>query len=73
MIYSPIVDLGNIDRVPITLVHTIEDAACSIEAAEWHYTQIKSPDKFIRMEGGGSLSHYKFAWASWDGLVERMV
>ena len=70
MIYSPIVDLGNIDRVPVTLVHALDDAGCSIEAAEWHYSQIRSPDTFIRMEIG---AHIVFGWAFWDSLTERMV
>ena len=70
VLYSTPIELSNIDRVPVTLVHTMDDESCPMEMAEWHLSEIRSPDKFIRFERG---SHYKFGYASWDGLVERMV
>jgi len=50
---TPLIDLGKIDRVPVSFVVSQSDGICPVEQAEWYYNMIKSPDKYIRFERGG--------------------
>ena len=69
-IYSTPVNLSNIDRVPVSIVHAIQDESCDPTMIEWTYAQMQQEEKFIRFEHGG---HTKFALASSDDYVQRMV
>ena len=64
------VDLGNIDRVPVSLVVPVADEICSPDMAEWHYTQIQSEQKYIRFEHGG---HSIFSYQNSADLMNRLV
>ena len=52
---TPLVDLGNIDRVPVSIVMPISDQACSTEMTEMVYTQLGTKEKYIRWEHGTHL------------------
>ena len=69
-IYSTPVNLGNIDRVPVSIVHAIQDESCDPTMIEWTYAQMQQEEKFIRFEHGG---HTLFALASSDDYVQRIV
>ena len=64
------IDLGNIDRVPVSIVHSLDDSRCSTEMAEWFYAQIKSDDKYIRFEMG---DHYLFSYPALSPWMDRLV
>ena len=40
-IYSTPVNLSNIDRVPVSIVHPISDETCDVESIEWTYAQMQ--------------------------------
>ena len=69
-LYSTPVNLSNIDRVPVSIVHPIQDEICDTTMIEWTYAQMQQQEKYLRFEHGG---HLKFALASNDGYVQRMV
>ena len=67
---TPLIDLGNIDRVPVTIVIGADDDVCPVEYAEWHYNMMTTPEKYIRFEIGG---HGIFALNTHERFVDRMV
>ena len=67
---TPIVDLAIIDRVPITLVLPTADTLCEFPLFEKHFTQIKSPQTYLRFEKGG---HVYPAGHKSKEFIQRMV
>ena len=67
---SPLVELSKIDRVPVSMVISMEDDICPVSLSEWHFNQIRSKDKFIRFERGG---HTVYSWRTYEGFITRMV
>ena len=64
--YSTPIDLSKIDRVPVSIVHPMEDEVCDLTMTEWAYAQMQQQEKYLRFEHGG---HLKFATASSDDYV----
>ena len=69
-IYTTPVNLSNIDRVPVSIVHPLSDELCDPTMIEWTYAQMQQQEKFIRFEHGG---HLLFALQASDDLVLNMV
>ena len=67
---TPLVDLRNIDRVPVSLVHPVFDRLCPVPLAEYTYSQIASYEKYMRYEHG---NHLIFGLAATKDAVDRMV
>ena len=67
---TPLVELKNIDRVPVSLVHPVFDRKCPIPQAEYIYSQIASQEKYMRFEHG---NHMIFAFYATQDYVDRMV
>ena len=68
--HSTTIELSNIDRVPVSLIHAISDETVDVTGAEWTYVQIQSKDKHIRFEHGG---HMLFAYETKSSFTDRMV
>ena len=67
---SPLVDLGKIDRVPVSLIVMLEDTTCPPHQAEFLYDQIGAPGKRINIEGG---SHTTTFWWNAPVAIDRIV
>ena len=65
---SPLVDLSAIDRIPVTMIHPIDDAECPTEFAEYIYSQLSSEKEFSVMRG----DHYAPFYGT-DGLVGKVL
>lgn len=63
-------DLGKIDRVPVSMVVPVSDTTCAVPFSEWVFEEIRSPEKFIRFERG---DHGLPSWKSTPAFIERMV
>ena len=68
--YTEPVDLTKIDRVPVSIVHSVSDETCDPVMIEWTYAQVQSPDKHIRFEHGG---HSLYNYETKSSFVDRMV
>ena len=69
-IYTPIIDYANIDRVPVTHIHPIEDTICDPVMAEYHFTQLGTKEKYLSWEKGGHVIFYTNVY---DDKVTRIV
>lgn len=69
-IYTPIVDYANIDRVPVTHIHPIEDTLCDPVIAEYQFAQLGTKEKYLSWEKGGHISFYI---EMYDDKVTRIV
>ena len=67
---TPLVDLSQIDRVPVTFVIPIDDEVCAPELHEAWFAAISAPDSYIRYERGG---HGIFWYKSGNAFLRRMV
>ena len=67
---SPLVDLSNIDRVPVSVVLASNDGTCDNDGGEFTYSQIASKEKYLRYERGG---HTLFWSRSDEAFMDRMV
>ena len=67
---TPLVELKNIDRVPVSVVHPVFDRRCSTAHAEYTYSQIASKEKYIRFELG---NHLIFSFKATRDYIDRMV
>ena len=67
---SPLIDLGKIDRVPVSFVVAINDGLCPPELHEAWFHEIQSPNSYIRYERGG---HMIFYFKADDPFLRRMV
>ena len=68
--HSKTIELSNIDRVPVSIIHAIQDETVDFTGAEWTYVQIQSKDKHIRFEHGG---HMLFNYETKSSFTDRMV
>ena len=67
---TPLVDLGNIDRVPVSLVVFTADTTCPAHQAEFIYSQIKSENSYFRYENGMHITAF---WYGTDTFITHMV
>ena len=68
---SPLVDLSKIDRVPVSILHPINDYRCEVELnAEWAFNQVKTPDKHLRFE---DIIHYTFIYYGGWSFMQRLA
>ena len=68
---SPLIDLSNIDRVPISIVHPINDLRCEVEFnAEYAFNQVRSPEKYLRFE---DANHYTFIYYGKMDFMRRLA
>ena len=65
-LYSAPVNLSNIDRVPVSIVHPIQDEVCDASMIEWTYAQMQQEEKHLRFEHGG---HLLFVFSSANDYV----
>ena len=68
--YSDPVELSNINRVPVSIVVSMNDQTCPPEYPEWHYAEITSPEKYIRYEQG---RHWIYSIKTTRPFIERMA
>ena len=66
---SALVDLGNIDRTPVSIVIGSSDEICLVEYAQRHYDLMTTPEKYIRYEDGDHGMPYRTD----KGFMERFV
>ena len=71
-IYSTPVNLTNIDKVPVTIVHPVQDEVCDSTMVEWTYAQMQQEEKYIRFEHGGHLL-FAIRFNTPDAYMQRMV
>ena len=67
---TPLIDLGNIDRVPVTVMVSMTDTTCPPEQAEFLYHQMKNEEKYMHWEKGGHTTYFTKTKKAW---VDRMV
>lgn len=65
------INLSNIDRVPVSIIHPISDTICDASYAEYTFTEIGTNEKYLRWENG--FDHLIFALGVSKGVVTRLV
>ena len=65
---TDLVDLGNIDRVPVTIFMPTSDSACPSPKAEEHFEMIQS-EKYLVWQAG---DHGVFIWLYDDEFMDRL-
>ena len=63
--------IWNIDRVPVTIIHGVNDNRCPVEVSEWLYSVIPetNPGKYMIIEGTG---HYEYSLRTDNAFVTHM-
>ena len=67
---TPLVDLSNIDRVPVSMVLAVNDSTCDLPTAEMAYSQITVEEKYLRYEQG---AHITFEYKTNPQFLTRML
>ena len=71
---TPLVPIENIDRVPVTFIHSTDDNRCLITYAERLYAQLPTPEKYFLTR---LVKHYEWArlddYRGWYDEIEEII
>ena len=66
---SALVDVSNIDSIPVTLLHGRKDSVCPVKYIETYFNAVKSKEKFIIIDEEYGHGEY-FTGLSSAGMIQ---
>ena len=70
---TPLIPIWNIDRVPVTFIHSPQDGRCPMAFAEWIYSQLPVKQKALYTRNVRHNEFNRIEDISWVHQLEEII